>query len=293
MLKKLIKHEFKALGRYFLPMFALILVLTPFFSLFMRLGFHGEGNSITGIMAVFSIASFTLMLFAMFTAVYIFVIIRFYRTTATSEAYLTFTLPASVSQILWSKLIVSALYQLLTFVVAFLSIFGTLIIAGALSISQISDLFTQIGYAFDSFPELADILQITLILSLISLIIGLFASSLQFYCSIMLGQLFNNHRILISIGMYIGIYIVMQMVNLIVTLPVTMSTMLNSSSINMNDGNTVIEHEFSAGANMDVFYETMKNMNSSIVIAIIMSLLFSIVFYIVTVMIMKKKLNVR
>ena len=290
MLKKLIKHEFKALGRYFLPMFALIILLTPIFSLLMRFGFREDSLTATGIMAGFSLGTFILMLVAMYVAVYIFIILRFYRTTATSEAYLTFTLPATPSQILWSKLLVAAIYQTLTFIIAVVSIFATILIAGAISPAQFGKFCNEFSSVMSNYPELADALQISLLLFIVAFIIGLFVSTLQFYCSIMLGQLFNNHRVLISIGMYIGIYVVMQIVSLIITLPLTLQNMMNTASMTTTGDST---HITAIQDEMEFFHQTVSNMNSTILASCIMSVVFGVVFYLVTVMLMKKKLNVR
>lgn len=285
MLRKLMKHEFKALGRYFLPMFAFILVLTPLFSIMMRFGFDSDANGIISIMAVLSMTSFIIMLFAMYIAVYIFIILRFYRTTATSEAYLTFTLPAKPSEILCSKLIIAAIYQIITVIITIFSIFSTLFIVGILKPVYIRDFFSMVGKVLDMYPEICNVLRTSLILFLLAMIIGAFAGTLQFYCSIMLGQLFNNHRILISIGMYIGIYIVMQMVSFIATIPITLSNI--RSSVAVDDSTMITEYT------VDQFIETMTNMNSSLLVGFAISIVFSIAFYITTVMIMKKKLNVR
>lgn len=293
MLRKLMKHEFKALGRYFLPMLAFIVILTPLFSIMMRLGFTSDANGITAVMAVLSLTSFIIMLFAMYIAVYIFIILRFYRTTATSEAYLTFTLPAKPSQILCSKLIIAAVYQIITFAVTILSIIGTLFITGILKPDYISRFFDMVRTAFDMYPEAGSVMRTTLILILIGMLISAFASSLQFYCSIMLGQLFNNHRVLISIGMYVGIYIVMQMVSMIVSIPVAMNSIMNSNSVTINDTAFGTEYAINAGDTIEQFIQTMTDMNSSLLVGFTISIVFGVAFYITTVMIMKKKLNVR
>lgn len=292
MLRKLMKHEFQALGRYFLPMLAFIIILTPLFSIMMRFGFASDSSGITTIMAFLSLTSFIIMLFAMYIAVYIFIILRFYRTTATSEAYLTFTLPAKPSQILCSKLIIAAVYQIITFAVTFLSIIGTLFITGVLKPDHISRFFQMFRTAFDMYPDAVRVMRTFLILLLLGMLISAFTSTLQFYCSIMLGQLFNNHRVLISIGMYVGIYIIMQMVSMIIAIPIAMNNMISTNSITIND--TMYGAEYSIQSNtIEQFIQSMEDANSSILVGFIISIVFGIAFYITTVMIMKKKLNVR
>ena len=138
MLKKLIKHEFIAMARYFLPLYLFAIILTPVFSLIFRLGLDENAGPVTGIMSGLGITGFIFTMVALFIASSIFIVIRFYRTTATSEAYLTFTLPAKPGQILCSKLLVASIWQLASFVVALIAILGMLLISGIFTPAQMS-----------------------------------------------------------------------------------------------------------------------------------------------------------
>ena len=277
MLKKLLKYEFKALGRYFLPLYAFVIVLTPIFSFMMRVGFRDEAGMVTALSALLSTLGFISMLLAIFIASYALILVRFYRTTATSEAYLTFTLPATPGQILWSKLLTAVTYELTCFIVIFAAIFSMLFLSGALTLSDINDMF---GELFRILREHTNIVAPTLILWLISMLVGAFTSILQFYCSVMLGQLFNSHRVLISIGFYVAIYIAEQFVSTIVSL----SEFLTSEPD---------YYSSSVGFEISFLNGLTTGMNSSLIIALIINIVFGAAFFISTIMIMKKRLNVR
>ena len=91
MLGKLLKQEFGATARYFIPLYGIILVLTPLFALMMRmmqqLDMDSAGLNVLSGMAVFGILGYSFLIIAIFIATLILIVIRFYKTTATSEAY--------------------------------------------------------------------------------------------------------------------------------------------------------------------------------------------------------------
>lgn len=266
MLGKLIKHEFIALSRYFLPLYVFAIVLTPVFSLLFRLGLHDNAIPLTAIMSAFGITGFTLSMIALFIASSILIVIRFYRTTATSEAYLTFTIPAKPGQILLSKLIVSSVWQLASFIIGCIAIVGMIIIAGVFTPAEIaSGISEMIKYLFvDSNVSV----PITFSLYALCGIIGIPSGILIFYCSIMLGQLFNEHRVIASFGMYMAITTVVQIFSMVITLPLATIGDVSDAAI-------------------------ISNMNITIALATALNIIFGAACYVVTAFIMKKKLNVR
>ena len=113
MLRKLMKHEFRATGRILLPLFGILLLaaLAARFSV----GFLLETDSwflnlVGGLLTTaFGLAIFAVCLMALITMVN-----RFRTNLLGDEGYIMFTLPASVHQQIWSKLIVSAVWFLAT-----------------------------------------------------------------------------------------------------------------------------------------------------------------------------------
>lgn len=275
MLGKIIKHEFIATRRLYLPLYLMVLVLTPVFALMFRFGTESDAGSIPAILSVFGIIGFIIAIIALFIASTIFIILRFYRTTATSEAFLTFTLPASPTQILTGKLLVATIWQILTFFMSFIAIAGLLMMSYVDSMHSLSQMFSELQMLPDYFysmgiamPELAH----TLVLMGILLLIGTPSGILIYYCSIMLGQLFNDHRVIASIAMYAAITFVLQFVSMILAIPITLG-MSDSSGTD------------TAGI--------LANFNTTTLLSLILSLVFGVICFVVTDLVMKKKLNVR
>ena len=75
------------------------------------------GKLIAGILASSVPMLFLILLVAVFVTSFIMMIIRFYKNLLTSEGYLMFTLPVSVSKLIWSKLIVIVIWMILSVIV--------------------------------------------------------------------------------------------------------------------------------------------------------------------------------
>ena len=221
MLGKLIKHEFRATARLMLPLFGVVMLL----SLFMRIASHGvfraENRSNlpfldilnTLITSAFIIA---LIIVAVFSVV--LMVSRFYKN-------LMFTLPVSIHQLLWSKLIVAAVWFIATFLVEALAIAVVALEGGMLH--DLLDGFAQLLAELDAYYALngaAFALEL-LVLLLLSLIV----SCLNFYAPIAIGYSFSNHKTLLSVVFYFALSLFWQIVY--VTLGVTGITRLSTVSL--------------------------------------------------------------
>ncbi len=219
MLGKLLKQEFGATARYFIPLYGIILVLTPLFALMMRmmqqLDMDSVGLNMLSGMAVFGILGYSFLIIAIFIATLILIVIRFYKTTATSEAYLTFTLPVKTHQIIISKTLAAVVWEILAGIIAVFSVIVMFCLSGFITLSEMLDGLRSFLDSFLFHMNGSDYLTFSLIL--VSLITGVFASIMKVYCSIALGQLFRSHRILISIGLYFAIYFGLQIVSMILS----------------------------------------------------------------------------
>ena len=90
MLKKLTKHELYATGRIFLPIYAIMLLL----SLINRVLFGIDNisrplNTLRG----FMVAAYVISIIATLVVTFVIMILRFYRNLMSDEGYLMFTLP--------------------------------------------------------------------------------------------------------------------------------------------------------------------------------------------------------
>ena len=267
MLGKLLKQEFSATSRYFIPLYGLVLVLTPLFSIMFRFmkdyDVESQVISLLASIALFGIFGFVFLVIAIFIATLILIIIRFYKTTATSEAYLTFTLPVKTYQIVLSKTITAIAWEFIAAIVAVTSIVLMFCISG---FATPSDILKGLREFFDYGLFSLDGEQVfTMSLMLITSITGVIASIMKVYCSIAIGQLFRSHRVLISRGMYFGIYFALQFISMILSIGGIM--LLNNGSDN-------------------IF------MNYTYIVAILQNTAVSIAGFWITTWIMKKHLNV-
>ena len=217
MLGKMIKHEFKATSRLLLPLNLLTVALAPILALLFRLsrGF-GENNLVGGIMAGISMTGFFLLLAAVCVGSALFIVIRFYRTVATSEAYLTFCLPVKSNHILISKFLVGVVWEILSVAVVIGSAYLMLVIQGSNILNEAFDVFSKITPLI-----VAEYGSLAFFFIHIGLIIlaSIVAGTLSFFLAICLGQMFNEHRVLASIGMYVALYTVSQIISAIAVVP--------------------------------------------------------------------------
>ena len=114
MLGKLMKYEFKATARIFLPLFAALLVVAAVNRVFLAMNFMVPKIIGTSISVVMIIAICVIAL--------ILTLQRFYRNLLKSEGYLMFTLPVSTDSLIWSKLLVAAIWSVASFIVVLLAV---------------------------------------------------------------------------------------------------------------------------------------------------------------------------
>ena len=206
MLGKLLKYEFRATGRSMLPVLGVMTLLVALANVSVRV----LDRNIGGFLAVL----FGLVIFATVIAVIaaeimpvVVMVTRFYRNLLGGEGYLMHTLPASVHSLVWSKLIVSCIWMLLTNLVIFL--------LGGLSALHLGDL--SLGQIMAGFPSSAEIRaaleqmgvgggDVTLLLVEMALIVVLvqLVTCLHFYASMSLGHMFTKHKGLFSVLFFLG-----------------------------------------------------------------------------------------
>ncbi len=262
MLKKLIKHEFKATYRFYLPIYIALAVLVALACGFLNIVEIFDVNevflSIT--LPLGAVVGLLAIIFALISP-YIFICLRFYRSTATREGYLTFTLPASTNQILFSKFVVSFFWAILTVGITTLAIFVLCAVGfdPEMTFTAIHQLFRSNEFNFAT---------------LLSFVVGYANSILSIYTAISLGQFVRDHRVIASIAFYAAAYTVQQIVSLVVLIPV----MLGSGTFTNTDFTNA----------ETITYPDLGMMN---IVSITISLVFCVIFYFVSERILDRKLN--
>lgn len=201
MLKKLMKYEFIATGRIFLPLYGALIVVAFLQKLFFDFNFGNMRNISLNILVGAIPVLFTTLIVAVIVTTFIMMIMRFYKNLLSSEGYLMFTLPVSVSKLIWSKLIVIFVWTILSGIVgmfAFCIIF--------LNISDFAAIFSEMGRFFvEMSKQRAWPVMIEFIVLMIAIAVSFI---LSVYLSMAVGQLSDKHKILCSVGAYIGLNIV-------------------------------------------------------------------------------------
>lgn len=222
MLKKLLKYEYIVTSRYFIPMYLCFITITLLNKFFKELDLIKDNFQVFDSFDKTSKEVFTSMfhnltnyiyaifIIAMFLLTTIFLIHRFYKNMTCDEAYLQFTLPVKPRTHIVNKLLVAYTWQLLTFLLVFLSFIvlwaGHGVIAFFQKIySYLDRLHTGEGEQFFLFLFLLFIITFLSYLSL----------PLKFYMCIAIGQLFHKHRLLGAIGCYIGLYFTLHFLSIL------------------------------------------------------------------------------
>ena len=213
MLSKLLKHEFRATGRTMLPVYAAVVVLAVLANFSIRV----IDRSVHTLLTIFCgliIAAFVIGIIAAGIMTVVMMIKRFYTNYLKDEGYLMHTLPVSVHELVWSKMIVSVVWFAATFVVIWLVILLTALIqtgtslaqffAGFPSWAEIKAFMEQVGI------RSGDLWVIGLEVLLCVFVSGLY-TCLHFYAAMSLGHMFSKDKILLSIVFFVGISFVLSM----------------------------------------------------------------------------------
>ena len=206
MLGKLIKHEFRATGRILLPLLGAELLLSVLAGFSVRGLDRVENMGILGVMYVTTLVVFFLGLFALSVVAFVLMIQRFYKNLLRDEGYLAMTLPVSVDEQLFAKLIVSFVW---------FAAVGLLSIVSILTVTSIGARFG--GVVNGDIGEIRDALQSVggeigggnlLLFFLELLLLGFFgscATCLRCYSALAIGHSAADPKMLLSIGFALSV----------------------------------------------------------------------------------------
>ena len=230
MLGKLIKHELRATSRTMVP----LLLLTLLLSLFVRMSTAVIPRTDSNILdALYSLLIVSFIAALIGTAVFsiVLMVMRFYKNLMTDEGYLMFTLPVSVHQLLWSKLLVSMLWFIAVFAVDALAVFLSIYEDGMLAglpdfIQAVADSMNRY-YAVNGILYLLELLGVALV--------GMVTACLLFYAPIAIGNSFATHKTLLSVVFYFVIQTVLQILSVFAISTAVHTHLLVEPTI-LNDG---------------------------------------------------------
>ena len=267
MLIKLLKHEFRATARIMGPLYLILLAVALGFNFSARLA--DSRYTVVNILAALVILAYVAAIIGVFIVAFILMLQRFYKNLLGDEGYIMFTLPASVHQHVWSKLIVSAVWFIATGAAVILSVF-----VAAFNVSFLADLasvfpelFRELN-AYYAFNGTAFILEF-----LVLMLAACMSFSLQFYAALAVGHSFANHKMALSVLFFFVFQFVMQLIS------GTLLVMLDQGPL----------QSLLSGLNFHV--SGMPAIHIAMLLMIAMTVIYGAVFYIVTTITLKKRLN--
>jgi len=262
MLGKLMKYEFMAMGRVFLPLYGALIIISIVNSIFGRLGLEAP-NVIGIVVSVLLIAGIMVMTLLL-------IIQRFWSNLLSSEGYLMMTLPVSTNSIILSKLFVAAIWTAASTIVVTLSIF-IMTMSGinlAEMIDSIRNLMAQIPFDQPQLLLLAIELLLYIVLSTLS-------GTLLLYACMSLSMMSNKYRWLVAIGSYIAWTTALQILGVIL---IAIGTATSA---------------FSSIERFLMSYPTFGTMQIIFIVCFVLEALFCTVYYITTRYMLSKRLNLQ
>ena len=213
MLGKLIKHEFKATGRTMGPFILVCLGLSVLAGLSIR-GMeaqmdYGWFTVLFGIVMFLFVAG----LIAVCIMALVVCIERFRKNLLGDEGYLMFTLPVSVDEHIFAKLIVSSVWLVVTWLVCMLAF----VLMFLCNLDMIEVNWSEISYVMDQvWAKLLDFGLLHIIGYILELLALIFAgccfTCIQFYSAMAIGYSFSNHKVLLSVVFYFVISMVLSFI---------------------------------------------------------------------------------
>ena len=214
MLGKLLKYDFKAIFKYFLPMSVFLL----FYSCLGTMLFSVDENSslskhtINNALTLFVIISFFLMVFTYLIVTQGIIVVGFYKSMVTDSAYLTHTLPVSTLNLLLGKLISGSSIILLSYMTSTLSALIMFDIpSNAVRFQR--EITTTISLLRDELHlQTLPILIFSMIFAILS---GLLFTLCTFFMCIAVGQLMHTRKVAGAFFTFIAIKIGIQLLSLL------------------------------------------------------------------------------
>ena len=208
MLGKLLKHEFRATGRIMWVLYAAMLALS--LGSHFAMGYMDGPQSAPILRILATLVTVLWVLALIFGAVMTLVLMvqRFYKNFLTDEGYLMFTLPTGIPSMIFSKLIVSRVWVIVTILVMILGVSLAVADSGTLKMAVLlAGKAVRISTAQQKLYTVGLLAELGAVV-----VIGMACSMMQFYAAMSLGYGFTGHKALWSVVSYFVISMVFQLI---------------------------------------------------------------------------------
>ncbi|MFB0919285.1 MAG: hypothetical protein QMB62_00150 [Oscillospiraceae bacterium] len=240
MLGKLIKHDFKSLSRILFPTQLAVLgatiLATIGFAINFRIDYTNNNGLIDLLRIITGFMSGILVLAIIASAILVAFIIfqRFYKNLMCSEGYLTFTLPVTTSEILWSKLITAFLWTIISGVVIFISVNIFVLFGTGQDAFVNTEAYREMGRCIhEAFNTIGARLVWPILEFVLFVIVATVSSILHVYLALIIGGVVSQkHKILARIGFYFVIDIATSILSTILSYFLGTSFVITAESFN-------------------------------------------------------------
>ena len=273
MLRKLMKHEFRATGRMMLPMFLVVLVTAVGANLSTRRLLETD-NGALNTLGILLLIAFALAITGVCIMPLVLMIDRFHKNLLRDEGYVMLTLPVSVHQHVWSKLLVSMLWFVATAVVVFLA-FVTLVYEVGLVqqfFAGLGELLRQVRIG-NYYLELGSVVGIG-VETLILLAVSCAGGCPQIYAAMAIGHSFANRKVLWSVAVFFGSQFALQLLGGLFV------TFMDATGLDAALTRLLPQIDSPVGATM-----------LGLFVLIVCGVLFAAFFYFLTTYFLKKRVN--
>ena len=274
MLGKLLKYEFKAMGRTLLPLYGALLAVAAILGLMINFSDAMNATGIIGsIMAIVIVVVYVVLLIAIVIMTMVLIVQRFSRNLLGTEGYFLLTLPASIDSHILSKTISAMVWSVFSGIVGMLTLPLILLTSGSAN-TNVGEIFNQIGRGLGMVAEKigGGNLAVLIIEVLMFMILTGAAFALKVYASISIGHQVQKHTGLLSLATFVGLCIVESMAGSFVG---------------------VKTFEISGGSNIEQqVVDTVLYAQQIMLVGIAFTAVVAAIYYVITRLLMKYKLNI-
>ncbi len=288
MLGKLLKYEFRATARVFLPMYALLMVMSVVARLIYGAQMTNAQGTLLNILTVVVTVAVIGLLVAVAVVTLLLICRRFWDNLLGREGYLMNVLPVSTAAHVWAKLIVAAVWTIAGAVFSVAALY--IMLSRFAETVGFREFWEYVRAIWDILREYGVAGQADLLIGelVVLILLALLSNVLKIYASMSIGQLANKHRIWASVGAYFGIGIAES----ILASRILMLRAVHYSGAKLGAG---LHVEISGDA-MEVFDDirtALPALNTELIWMLLLNLTFCVALFIVTERLLKKRLNLQ
>lgn len=196
MLRKLIRHELRATGRVMGPMLLLVLVAAVGGNLSTNRLLETKSR-VLNTLGIVLLTVFVLAIVAACTLAFALMVQRFYKNLLRDEGYLTMTLPVSVHEHIWAKLLSSLIWWIAVTVAVAAGMF--ILMFNQSMVKWIGQILERLSMTDLNLSRNLPHMVLFCTELLLLLLVGCACVCLHFYAALAVGHSFTHHKDALSV----------------------------------------------------------------------------------------------